>query len=551
MDRPPPPRRAAPRRRWLLWVGGAVLAIVVVFGALSGFYVDILWFREVEQSSVFWTIFWSRVLLATVFGALFFALLYANLLIARAVRPRYQVFAPGEEAVDRYRTLIEPYARWALLGVSVLLALFAAAGVAAQWEAYQQWRVAGSVSFGATDPVFERDVAFHVLSLPFQRFVQSWLFSSLVAVTVVTAAAHYLWGGIRFRAVAERVTPQVKAHLSVLLGLIVLVRAWGYRLGQFDLLLSPRGTVTGASYTDLNAQLPALQLLVVISIIVTVLFLVNIRFRGWALPAIGLGLLVLTSVLAGAVWPAAIQRFRVDPQELQREREFITRNIDFTRQAYGLDGVEAESFPAEPELTREELEENIGTVEDIRLWNPSTLARAYFQLQRIRPYYEFVDVDVDRYEIDGEKVLTMLAPREIAQDTIPGGQTWQNRHLVYTHGFGAAASRADQLDVAGTPRFLLRDVPPAGDLAASLEQPRVYFGEETDVPFSLVRTEQQELDFPVGENEFARTTYDGEGGIEVGGFFRRLAFAWRYRDVNLLISGLVRDDTKILINTDL
>ncbi|HEX6262739.1 MAG TPA: UPF0182 family protein, partial [Actinomycetota bacterium] len=551
MDRPPPPRRAAPRRRWLLWVGGAVLAIVVVFGALSGFYVDILWFREVEQSGVFWTIFWSRALLAAVFGALFFALLYANLLIARAVRPRYQVFAPGEEAVDRYRTLIEPYTRWALLGVSALLALFAAAGVAAQWEAYQQWRVAGRVSFGVIDPVFERDVAFHVLSLPFQRFVQSWLFSSLVAVTVVTAAAHYLWGGIRFRAVAERVTPQVKAHLSVLLGLIVLVRAWGYRLGQFDLLLSPRGTVTGASYTDVNAQLPALQLLVVMSIVVTVLFLVNIRFRGWALPAIGLGLLVLTSVLAGAVWPAAIQRFRVDPQELQREREFITRNIEFTRQAYGLDVVEAESFPAEPELTREELEENIGTVEDIRLWNPATLARAYFQLQRIRPYYEFVDVDVDRYEIDGEKVLTMLAPREIAQDTIPGGQTWQNRHLVYTHGFGAAASRADQLDVAGTPRFLLRDVPPAGDLAASLEQPRVYFGEETDVPYSLVRTEQQELDFPVGENEFARTTYDGEGGIEVGGFFRRLAFAWRYRDVNLLISGLVRDDTKILINTDL
>jgi len=551
LDRPPTPRGSAPRRRWLLWLGGTLLALVVALGALSGFYVDVLWFREVGYSNVFWTIFWSRIFLAAAFGALFFVLLYANLLIARAIRPRYQVFAPGEEAVERYRVVLEPYTRWLLLGVSILLALFAAAGVAAQWEAFQQWRAAGSVSFGVTDPVFGRDVSFHALALPFHLFIQSWLFSSLVAVTVVTAAAYYLWGGIRFRAVAERVTPQVKAHLSVLLGLIVLVRAWGYRLGQFDLLLSPRGTVTGASYTDINAQLPALQLLVVISIIVTVLFLVNIRFRGWALPAIGLGLLVLTSVLAGAVWPAAIQRLRVDPQELQREREFIARNIEFTRRAYGLDRIESQSFAAEPELSPEELEVNRATVEDIRLWNPAVLRSVYHQLQRIRPYYEFVDVDVDRYEIDGERVLTMIAPREINQDNIQGGgQTWQNRHLVYTHGYGVAVSRADQLTTSGTPRFLLRDIPPAGELSGTVEQPRVYFGESSDVPYLLVNTDQRELDFPVGSNQFARTNYQGEGGIEVSGLFRRLAFAWRYRDVNLLISGLVNEDSRILINTD-
>lgn len=555
MERTPSPRPRPSRfRRPLIVIGASVVALVVILGGLTGFYVDVLWFREVGFSSVFWTVMWSRILLALAFGLLFFILLYANLLIVRAIRPRYQVFAPGEEAVDRYRTAIEPYAKWILPGVALVFATFGAVGVATQWEVFQQWRVAGEVSFGVTDPVFDRDISFYVLSLPFQEFVQSWLFSTLVVITVVSAGAHYLWGGIRLRAVGERVLPQVKAHLSVLLGLIVLTKAWGYRLGQFDLLRSPRGTVTGASYTDVNAQLPALTLLIVISVVVTVLFLVNIRFRGWALPAVGLILLVLTSVVAGAIWPAAIQRFRVDPQELQREREFIARNIEFTRRAYGLDRIEMESFPAEPEVTTEELEASQGTIDDIRLWAPNTdiLGRTYQQLQRIRPYYEFNDVDVDRYEIDGEKRLVLLSPRGISQDGIPGGGgTWQNRHLFYTHGYGAAAIRGHDVLGEGVPVFILGDIPPEGELAGDLEQPRVYFQETSDVPFIVVKTDTQELDFPRGENEFARTTYEGEGGIEVGGFFRRLALAWQYRDVNLLISGLIDSESRVLINTDI
>lgn len=542
------------RRRGLLWLIAGLVAVVVILSALSGFYIDVLWFREVGFSGVFWTVFWTRVLLALVFGLVFFVILYANLLIARAIRPRYQVFSPGEEAVDRYRVAIEPYAKWILPGLAALFAVFAAAGVAGQWEAFQQWRASGDVSFGVADPVFDRDISFYVLSLPFLEFVQGWLLSSLIVITLVTAGAHYLWGGIRFRAVGERVTAQVKAHLSVLLGIIVLVKAWGYRLGQFDLLISPRGTVTGASYTDVNAQLPALRLLVVIAVVVTVLFLVNIRFRGWALPAIALGLLALTSIVAGAVFPAAVQRFSVDPQELQREREFIDRNIEFSRRAYGLDRIEMQSFPAEPDVSVEELEENEDTIDDIRLWSPSpeVLGRTFLQLQRIRPYYEFIDVDVDRYEVDGERRLVMVAPREVTQDGIPGGgQTWQNRHLFYTHGFGGAGVRANSVLGEGVPDFILGDIPPEGDLAGDLEQPRVYFQETSQVPFVVVRTDLEELDFPMGEQQFARTTYDGEGGIEVGGLVRRLALAWQYRDVNLLISGLIDSESKVLINMDL
>jgi uncharacterized protein len=528
------------------------VAVAILFTALAGFYIDILWFREVQLSSVFWTVFRTRINLALLFGVAFFLLLYVNLLIVRAIRPRYRVYSPEEEYVERYRVAFEPYARWVLPAVSALFALFAATGVAGRWQDFQLWRASGSVSFGVDDPLFGRDAAFYVLNLPFQKFVQGWLFSSLVVVTLVTAAAHYLWGGIRPRAVTERVTPQVKAHLSVLLGLAVLVKAWGYRLGQFDLLTSPRGVVHGASYTDVNAQLPALRVLVYIAIICAVLFLVNIRFRGWALPAAGVLLLGLASVVMGAAYPAFVQRFRVAPQELQRERPFIEDNIEFTRRAFGLDAVEPRTFAAEPDLTKEEVDAAAGVISNVRLWNPDVLKQVYLQLQRIRQYYEFTDVDVDRYDIDGTKRVVMLGAREIDQDGIQGGTNWQNRHLLYTHGSGAAASRVDQVTSEGSPVFVLQDVPVTGSI--DLQEPRVYFAEDTKVPFIVVGTGVDEFDFPQaaeGEAQFARTRYAGKGGIEIGGIFRRMAFAWRYRDVNLLISGLIERDSRILINTEI
>jgi uncharacterized membrane protein (UPF0182 family) len=543
------------RRRWLLRLILGVVALVVVFGSVSGFYIDILWFREVGFSSVFWTRFWTRLALALTFGTIFFALLYANLLIVRGIRPRYRVFSADEEAVDRYRAAFEPYARWALPALSLAFAAIAAAGVAGEWERFQLWRASGEVTFDIQDPLFNRDVGFYVLSLPFQKFVQSWLFTSLIVITVVTTAAHYLWGGIRVRAVGERVIPQVKAHLSVLLGLIMLVQAWGYRLGQYDLLVSPRGTVTGASYTDVNAQLPALRVLVVIALISAALFVVNIRFRGWALPAISLGLLILTSIVAGALVPAFVQRFQVAPQELQRERPFIERNIEFTRRAYGIGDVAVQSYSPATAVSEDEISQASAVIQNIRQWNPDVLRTDYELLQRIRRYYEFSDVDVDRYMIDGQRRLVMISPREIRQTGIPaGGATWQNTHLFYTHGFGAVATRADQVTAAGAPAFVLSNIPVTGDMADQLTQPRVYFQETTSVPFVVVHTDTPEFDRPVsGEvgSPDIRTRYEGTGGIEIGGLFRRLAFAWRYRDVNLLISGLINEDSRMLINTDL
>jgi hypothetical protein len=398
-----------------------------------------------------------------------------------------------------------------------------------------------------------------VFSLPWLQYLQGWLFSSLVWVTLLTAGAHYVWGGIRPQAqgFGEKVSPQVKAHLSVLLGLIMLTKAWGYYLGQFDLLTSTRGVVVGASYTDVNAQLPALRILVVIAIACAILFLVNIRLRGWALPVIAVGLLALVSIIAGAAYPAFVQRFRVAPQEFQREQPFIVDNIEATREAFELDGITSTSRPVGDAVTSEDAQANDATISNIRLWRPDVLRDNYISLQRFRSYYEFNDVDVDRYVIDGQPRVLMISTREVSQAGIPeGGQTWQNVHLQYTHGFGAVASQVNAATTEGQPVFTLRDIPPIGEPALEGNGQRVYYGEGAsgDAAFVVVDTGTDELDYQgtaTDDQAQATFSYDGDGGIPVGGLLQRALFAWRFRDVNLLISDLIQGDSRIMIYRDI
>ncbi len=547
------------RRRWVLVVVGVVVAAIVVLSTLSGFYIDLLWFREVTFSAVFWSVFWAKVVLGLIFGFTFFAMLATNLFIVRRLTPRFRPFSPEQEVMERYRMAIEPYARWLVLAFSAVIALFVGVAAAAQWQTFLLWRNAGGVGFGAdlADKVFNRDPSFYVFILPFQKFVQGWLFSALVGTTFIVGIAHYLNGGIRLQTVGEKVTPQVKAHLSVLFGLIFLVKAWGYWLGRFDLLVSPRGVVTGASYTDIHAQLPALKLLFVIAIICALLFLVNIRFRGWILPVLGIGLLALSSIVAGAIVPAIVQKLSVDPQELQRETPFIQRNIDATRYAFGID-IETKQVAPAQDLTLQQVRTNDATVSNIRLWHPAILQDTYQALQRIQPYYEFVDVDVDRYPISGEPRVVMVAGREVSQSGIPGTPGWQQTHLVFTHGYGAVASQVNAADTSGAPVFLVRDIPPVGTAIPLQAAPpndqgsQIYFGELADVPYVVVGTKQDELNFPNPSGAgFVSTNYAGKGGIEIGGLVRRALFAYRYRDVNLLISGLINSNSKILINRDI
>jgi len=546
------------RRRLLIGVLALIVAIIVVFTALSGFFIDVLWFREVGFSQVYWTILKTKAALAIAFGVLFFAALYANLWIVRRITPRYRALTPEQEIIERYRMQFEPYAWWVIPLFAAVIAVFVGLGVTGQWRTFLLWRNSSGVTFGNPDPLFHRDPAFYVFSLPWLEFVQGWVFSALVGVLLITALAHYLWGGIRPNApgLGDKVTAQAKAHLSVLLGLIILAKAWGYYLGQFDLLNSPRGVVSGASFTDVKAQLPALRILVVAAIVCAILFLVNIRLRGWALPVIAVALLAFVSITAGAAYPAFVQRFRVAPQELQRERPYIADNISATRTAFGLDSIETKPLPATGTVTSQDVADNEATIQNIRLWRPSIIKQNFQSLQRIRQYYDFTDVDVDRYTIDGQRRLVMLSTREVSQDGIPGGGTWQNRHLVYTHGIGAVAAQVNSATTEGQPLFTLSDIPPNGSPALVGNGSRVYFGEgvPNDPPYVVVDSGAHELDYQgTAENDqqLVTSTYAGNGGIPLGGLLERALFALRYRDVNLLISGLINGDSRIMINRHL
>jgi uncharacterized membrane protein (UPF0182 family) len=536
-------------RRWPAVVVGVVAFVVLVLVLLSRFLIDLLWFREVDLSVVFWMSLRSKLLLGLVFGLVFFGLLYLNLLIVRSIVPETRVLTPDQEIVERFRQTIDPYLRWLLPTGAAVLALFVGIGAAAKWQTFLLWRSSSGITFGTPDPLFGRDPAFYVFSLPWLRFVQGWLFSSLVGVSLITGLAHYLWGGIRpqARAWEDKVTAPVRAHLSVLLALIMLAKSWGYYLGRFDLLTSARGAVQGASFTDVKAQLPALTFLWVVALICAVLFLVNIRVRLWSLPVIAVGLLALVSVLLGAAYPTFVQQFRVKPQEQQREQPYIADNIAATRSAFGLDGLDVQERPVENLVTSEEVDANPNTLDNVRLWRPAVLQQNFQGLQRIKQFYDFEDVDVDRYTLDQQRRVLMIAAREVAQSEIPeGSRTWQNTHLVYTHGFGAVATQAAAVTAEGAPEFTLKNVPPEGDPLP--DQPRVYYGEGNDVPFVVVNTGTPELDY-VGNPD--PQPYSGEGGITIGGFLQRALFAIRESDVNLMISGQITADSKILINRDI
>ncbi len=346
----------------------------------------------------------------------------------------------------------------------------------------------------------------------------------------------------------------MRLHLSLLLAVLLGIRAWGYWLDRFMLNYSPRGQVTGASFTDVNAELPALNLLIVVCGIAVVMVLVSIRRRGFLLPGAAIGLLVLASILLQGAYPAVIQRLRVDPQELARESEFIDRNLEATREAYGLADTDISQFAVTNSLDEAEVADNEVTLSNVRLWDPNVLATTFTQLQSLRPYYQFVDVDVDRYVIDGVVRQVMLSARELQVDGLQEqARTWQNETLTFTHGFGVVASQVNTADSEGQPVFLVRDIPPTGVSELDPEaEPGIYYGEVETPGYSIVRTGARELDYETpGTLEQVNTVYDGKGGVPLGGYLRRLAFGLRFSDPNFVLSSLLEDDSRIIFQRDI
>jgi uncharacterized protein len=532
------PRRSSPvaGRVWIIALVSALLVLTSLRG-VAVFWTDFLWFQEVQFESVWRGVLGAKSFLFLVFTGAFFALVWVNLVIADRLAPR----GPSrlDDVVARYRDAVGSRAGWIRLGVAGLLALMVGGGAASQWQEWLLFR--NGVEFGVADAQFGRDVGFYVFRLPFIAFLIDWFFLALLTCALVTLAAHYLNGGIRVQGIAPRVTSTVKAHLSVILGLMAVVKAVGYWFQRFELNFSDRGVVHGATYTDVNAQLPAINLLLFISLAAAVLFLVNIRRQGWVLPILAVGLWAFLSLVVGTLYPAFVQKFRVEPNEPQRERPFIERNIAATRQAMGIDDLRMSDFRYEENLDAEKIAANQDTVGNLRLWDPRFVRQTYQRLQEFRGYYRFNDVDVDRYEIDGQLTQTLVSARELDTAELPT-QSWVNRHLQYTHGFGSILSPANEATDDGKPEFFVQDVPPVG--TPEITQPRIYYGEGGS-GYAVVRTAQPEIDY-VGQEGDETTTYNGTGGVALSSPIRRAAMALRFGEINFLTSGLLTGESRAM-----
>jgi uncharacterized protein len=546
-----PLRRPSSGRLPLIFAAIVVLAFLLF--ASTGFYTDVLWFREADIVSVLWTAISAQLATGAVVGLFVGVVVYVNLLIAGRMASAYGFFriedAERRDPLDRYRMLLNPYLKWLRLAAGIAIGLLAGLGASSSWQTFALYL--NRVPFGEEDAQFGRDIGFYVFELPFFNLILDWAWFAIVAALVVAVIAHYFHGSIQPEAGLSGISSGVMAHVSVLLGLLALVKAVQYYLGTFGLVFSPRGVVTGASYTDVNAQLPALRLLAIISIISAILFIANIRFRRISLPLAAVGIWVLTAVLAGAVWPAFVQRFSVEPQEASRERPYIERNIAATRTGYGLD-VESRPFAGSDDLDAQAIEDNETLLSNVRVWDPDVLGRVYNQLQAITPFYTFPDVDIDRYEVDGETRQILLSGRELSVEDLTAGTSWQNQHLIYTHGYGLAASLANESTVAGQPSLLVRGLPGtvARDAPAfDLDRSGIYYGENyEDSEYSIVNTKQAEIDYQgEGDEATVRSNYEGEGGIPISGFIRKLAFGVRERDFNLILSGDIRGDSRIML----
>ncbi len=560
-----PPRRpvAAPRRR-----GRTLLPTLIVLGVLliafsifTSFYTDLLWYRSIDYTSVFTRTLGARSLLFLVFGLLFAVAVTVNFVVAFRTRPAYQPMIPGQQELDRYRMAIDPYRRIVVGVIVTLLGLIAGSSAAGQWRTYLQWR--NAVPFGEQDVQFGKDISYFAFDLPWYRFVLGFAFATVVVSLIAAAITHYLYGGLRLQAfLGERATPAARVHLSVLLGVFVLLKAIAYWLDRYGLVVSDhqinKTDFTGLTYTDVNAVLQGRTILAIISLICAALFFANIFRRTWILPGIGVGLLLLSALLVGGIYPAIVQRFTVAPTQAEKEAPYIKRNIEATRQAYGIgkDKVEiTEAFDAALTPDQTALQQDVATLTDIRLLDPLLLSPTYKNLQQIKAYYDFPDsLGVDRYVIDGETRDVVMAVREVSLAGLPSQQrNWINDHTQYTHGFGFVAAPSN-VTTGGRPSFVSSDIPPVGPLGNGYEA-RIYFGQESPT-YSIVGapkgTPPRELDFPDDSAASGQrnNTYDGDGGVPVGSTWHRLLYAMKYQEANILLSGRVNGDSKILYTRD-
>ncbi|MCW2582805.1 MAG: conserved rane protein of unknown function, partial [Klenkia sp.] len=569
--RPPVPVPTLSRRaKLVIGVIAVLLVLFTVIGSLTNVYVDYLWFDETGFTEVFWTEIQTRLLLFAVVGIATGGLVALAVYLAYRFRPTFRPMSLEQQNLERYRQSVEPRRKQVLIGLAVVLGLFAGFTAQGSWETWLSFR--NSTPFGQVDPEFGIDLSFFVFDYPFYRLALGFGFAVVILALIGSLVTHYVFGGLRLQTPGQKLSSAARVQLSVLLGVFVALKAVAYWLDRYGLVYSTRGDVfTGASYTDVNALLPAKTILVFVAVICAIAFFANIVVRNSALPAAALVLLLLSSLVIGVAYPAIVQQFVVRPSADQRESDYIQRAIPATLEAYGLSDVEyvdyatdTEGTDVDPEAALAALRDDQTTIPNARLLDPNVLSETFTARQQIRNVYGFPDrLDIDRYTIDGVTQDYVVAVRELNTSGLTDNQsTWNNRHTVYTHGNGFVAAPANQVvagQEGGEPNFTgARDLPTTGDI--QVDQPRIYYGEllndnGTDVYSVVGAPESQtprEFDQPEGGSDEGQInrTYDGEGGVEIGSFFRQLTFAIYYRERNFILSGAVNDESRVLYVRD-
>ncbi|MGC2587422.1 MAG: UPF0182 family protein, partial [Pseudolabrys sp.] len=548
-------------RRRASWQGALrllIIAVIIFFICLilldliSGFLVDWLWFSAIGYFGVFWTIIFAK---AEVFFAVFLAttiILWVNGSLAfRFARSQWsQRLAEFEWKPTGAATLPEvleftrhrlPWPVAIVCGACIIAALVA-------WGEVNNWdlflRFLYQVPYGANDPLYSNDIGFYLFTLPAYIATKNWMLLTLFLSALFAGAIYWVHGHIDHTAQRPSISPAAIAHGSVLLGFFFAVKAWSYGLDRYLLLYGDNGVVVGASYTDIHVGLPVLWLLIGLSIVAAFAAWANVRVRTYRIPAAAAALVFGGSLVLSEVVPGFFQRVFVKPTELQLEKPYIQRNIALTQQAYDLHQITAKPFPAEQDLTLKTLEANKATIDNIRLWDWSPLMDAYVQLQEIRTYYKFHDVDVDRYWLDGTYQSVMLSARELKSSLLPpNAQTWVNTRVLFTHGNGVVMSPVTRKSADGLPLFYLRDIPPISTGGPDIREPRIYYGEETS-NYVIVKGGTPEFDYPKGKDNIY-VHYDGTGGVPIGGILRRNLFAWHFGDLNLLLSSYITGASRI------
>jgi hypothetical protein len=531
-------------------IGFVVIAVVflfpLVFGPIVGFLTDLLWFRSLGFEDVFLRRYTAAFWAFAAFTVLFLVLAAPNLYFA--LRPQVPRVVVEERAPRRAAPLATTLRLLPLLLIPAFVFGLFAGG---EWDTLLRWQ--NAVPFGATDPMFGEDIGFYFFTLPVLDFVRGWLVAAVVLIALGVVAIYALRGVVDIAtgplargdfAVGARtalaLARPARAHLSILGGIFLALVSAGYFLDRFDLLYRPEGVLTGAGYTSANARLFALSALAVIVGAASIALLANVFARTvWILVG-ALGLWIVAAVLLGGVYPTVVQTFVVQPDQLNKERPYIERNIAATRAAYGLEGLEDSSVDVASTPRAEDARRDLGDVASVRLWDWRPLLDAYQQLQALRQYYAFADVDVDRY---AEKPV-MLAARELDQDRLPReARTWVNEHLFYTHGFGAVLTPVGAVTTEGLPQLALRDIPPQGE--PRIDEPRIYYGELTD-DYVIVGTTQDEFDY--AQERDVNVRFAGAGGVGIGTLWDRLLFALRFGDLNLLISTQITSESRVLFD---